>query len=63
MGKNLYRRGSSPMWWLALVVVVFALYSLAVAWSTEGDCDPFGGDKTWQVMPPKWECHTRAGFG
>lgn len=63
MGKNLYRRGSGPMWYVALVVVIFALYSLAVAWSTADKCEASGGGKTWQVMPPRWECNGRPGLG
>jgi hypothetical protein len=63
MAKDLYRRGSGPMWFVALAVVIFALYSLAVAGSTADKCDASGGDKTWQVVPPHWECNGRPGFG
>lgn len=62
MARNLYRRGSGPMWFVALAVVIFALYSLAVAASTADKCGAgYGGDKTWQVMPPHWECNGRLG--
>jgi hypothetical protein len=63
MAKNLYRRGSGPMWFVALAVVIFALYSLAMAASTADKCDASGAGKTWQVMPPHWECNGRNGFG
>jgi hypothetical protein len=62
MGKNLYRRGSGPMWFVALFVVIFALYSLAMAAATADECDGFAS-KTWQVVPPGWECHGSPGFG
>jgi hypothetical protein len=61
MAKDAFRRGSGPMWYLALVVLVFALYSLTIASSTADKCDVYGGDKTWQVMPPRWECNGRRG--
>lgn len=56
MRRNTYRRGSGPIWFVALIVVVFALYSAAIAAATADDCDPFGGEKTWNVLPPRWEC-------
>jgi len=61
MAKDTFRRGSGPMWYLALVVLVFALYSLTVAAATEDKCDVYGGAKTWQVMPPHWECNAVRG--
>ena len=63
MTKDMYRRGSGPMWFVALAVVIFALYSLAIAGSTADKCDDVGGAKTWQVMPPRWECNTPRGLG
>ena len=56
------RRGSGPFFYLAVVVLLFSLYSMAVAWATVNDCDNFES-KTWQVFPPKWECQGRPGFG
>ena len=49
------RRGSGPFFWVALAVLLFSLYSAAIAWSTVNDCDDYQG-KSWQVMPPEWEC-------
>jgi hypothetical protein len=54
-------RGSGPMWFLALAMVIFALYSMAVAASTAEKCDIYGGGKTWQVLPPEWKCDVRRG--
>ena len=61
MAKDLYRRGSGPMWFVALAVVLFSLYSLAVAASTADKCD--GLRRTWQIVPPHWECSRPTGFG
>ena len=60
--NKLDRRGSGPFFWIAIVVVVFALYSLTVAATTAEDCGD-GVDKEWIVFPPGWECHSRPGFG
>lgn len=60
--NRLDRRGSGPWFWLALVVLVFSLYSLAVAGATADDCGE-GVDKTWQVFPPEWECRPSTVFG
>jgi hypothetical protein len=58
---RMYRRGSGPWFYLAILVLVFGLYSLTVALSTADDC----GDapKEWIIFPPEWECNTRPGFG
>ena len=55
------RRGSGPLWFLALVVVIFVLYSATVAASTADECGD--GDKSWQIFPPEWECQAPSGFG
>jgi hypothetical protein len=60
-GKRLDRRGSGPLWFVMLAIVVFTLYSVAVAIATSDDCGDAGKD--WQVFPPGWECKTRPGFG
>lgn len=51
------------MWFVALAVVIFALYSLAIAASTADKCDGVSAGKSWQVMPPRWECNRTRGFG
>ena len=56
MSKDLYRRGSGPWWFIALAFVLFCLFSLATAASTADKCDVYGGHKTWQLFPPRWEC-------
>lgn len=63
MKSSRYGRGGGPMWFVALVVVIFALYSLAIAATTADKCDGVGGDKTWQVMPPRWQCDAPRGYG
>ena len=60
--NRLDRRGSGPMFWVALVVLIFALYSAAIAWATVNDCDDYQG-KTWQVLPPEWECTGQRSVG
>ena len=49
------RRGSGPFFYLAIAVMLFSLYSGAIAWATIDDCDDYAG-RTWQVLPPEWEC-------
>ncbi len=60
-GKKVDRRGSGPLWFLALVVVIFVLYSAAVAIAGREDCN--GGDKSWELFPPDWKCEPTPGFG
>jgi hypothetical protein len=60
-GKRSDRRGSGPLWFAMLVLVVFVLYSVAVAVAGQDDCD--GGDKSWQLFPPAWECEGTPGYG
>ena len=60
--KNLDRASTGFWFYLALVVVVFALYSLTVAATTAEDCGE-GVEKEWVVFPPEWECKSRTGFG
>jgi hypothetical protein len=60
-GKKLDRRGSGPIWFLMLLVVIFALYSVAVAIAGQVDCNE--GPKSWNFFPPEWECDTTPGFG
>lgn len=59
--KKLDRTGSGPFWFIMLAVVLFALYSVAVAAAGVDDCR--GGPKTWQFFPPDWKCTTTPGFG
>ena len=59
--NKLDRRGSGPFFYLAIVVLIFSMYSLTVALATADDCGK-GVDKEWVIFPPEWECH-RPGFG
>jgi hypothetical protein len=60
-GNKMDRRGSGPLWFVILVVVIFALYSVTVALSTADECGTFGQE--WQIFPPEWECVAPPGFG
>lgn len=60
-GRKLDRRGSGPLWFVMLAVVIFVLYSAAVAIAGRNDCNR--GPKTWQYFPPEWTCDTTPGFG
>jgi hypothetical protein len=54
-------RGSGPLWFAMLAIVLFVLYSVTVALSTADRCGAY--DKSWNVLPPRWECKTQPGFG
>jgi len=58
-GKKYDRKGSGPFWWLAVIFIVFALYSLTVAAATAEDACPPGVQKSWIVFPPGWDCQGR----
>jgi hypothetical protein len=49
------------MWFLMLVIVIFVLYSTAIAIAGQDDCGDAG--MSWQFFPPEWECDTKPGFG
>lgn len=61
MGKDMYRRGSGPLFFVAIAVLIYALYSLTIAGVTAEKCDGQGRD--WNIAPPRWECTGRPGFG
>jgi hypothetical protein len=63
MGKNkrMDKTTSGPWFWLAIIVLAFALYSLTVAATTADDCG--SREREWIVFPPGWECRSRPGFG
>lgn len=54
---RLDRTGSGPSWFVALAVLLFAMYSLVVAATTAEDCDAYGGRDHWAIIPPEWECN------
>jgi len=60
--NNLDRRGSGPFFFITIIVLGFALYSLAIAASTADKCNG-GQGRDWQIFPPKWECTGNPGFG
>jgi hypothetical protein len=62
VGKSrLDRRGSGPLWFLALAILLYGLFSLTVAASTADDCGRL--DKEWQFFPPEWECTPNRSIG
>lgn len=60
-GARRDRRGSGPLWFVILAVVVFALYSITVALSDADHCGTYR--REWQIFPPGWECVSPPGFG
>ncbi|HSL57880.1 MAG TPA: hypothetical protein VK866_08575 [Acidimicrobiales bacterium] len=60
MGKNksYERTTSGPVFYAALAVVLYFLFSVAVAVATINDCDGFP-DRSWTIWPPGWECEGR----
>lgn len=62
-GGRVDRRGSGPLFWVLLIVVVFGLYSISVAILTQNDCGK-GTAKSWNLFPPEWECEGQLpGYG
>ncbi|MEX2293183.1 MAG: hypothetical protein WD691_05295 [Acidimicrobiales bacterium] len=64
MAKDLYGKGRGFYWFGALALVLFSLYSVAIAFATADKCDgAYYAGKHWELMPPHWECKTVRGFG
>jgi len=55
------RRGNGAWFYLAIVVLAFGIYSMAVAANTHDKCG--SASKEWIIFPPEWRCETRPGFG
>lgn len=49
-------KSMSLSWMLAIVVILYALASGAIAVSTAEDCGSYNAHKEWQLLPPHWEC-------
>ena len=51
----------SSIWFaLALAIAIYVLVSASLAVATADACDgTLHGTKTWQVIPPRWECPGR----
>ena len=57
------RRGSGPMFFVAVALLIYAVYSLAIAGVTaDNECSESQG-REWQIFPPAWECTGRPGRG
>ena len=57
MKRKHERTGFGLLSWLALVVVLYALASVAIALATRDDtpCPGFQ-EREWQIVPPQWVC-------
>ena len=44
---------------MALLILMYALTSGAVALATLRECDDPRLDRQWQLVPPKWDCHIK----
>lgn len=52
--------GSGPMFYVLLLVLLYAAISAVIAWQTLENCG--GAEHTledWRVFPPGWECPSR----
>jgi hypothetical protein len=52
---NEFRPGHPVVFWIAMAILTFGLYSGAKAAVTVDDC-PKGASKHWVVLPPEWVC-------
>jgi hypothetical protein len=41
---------------MALAVVVYAFLSMGIAVATANRCGDYDAAKTWNLVPPGWEC-------
>jgi hypothetical protein len=47
-------------YWMALLVLMYALTSGAVAVATlNRDCDDRRLERHWNLVPPGWDCHIK----
>jgi hypothetical protein len=55
------RATRSSIWFcLALGIAIYVLVSASLAVATADVCDgTLGGQKSWQIVPPHWECPGR----
>jgi hypothetical protein len=51
----------SSIWFgIFLIVTLYVIVSAMLAVATSDACDgTLHGQKTWQVVPPRWECPAR----
>jgi hypothetical protein len=52
-GSKIDRRGSGPLFFILIALLVYFLYSVTVAAATTGECP---GTQQWVFFPPGWEC-------
>ncbi|HEY2813084.1 MAG TPA: hypothetical protein VGJ03_06460 [Acidimicrobiales bacterium] len=54
-----WRTIRSLLFVMLILVIVYTLFSAAVAVSTADKCDgQLRADKTWNFLPPRWDCVT-----
>lgn len=51
-----YERKSGQVFLLLLAVALYALISFAIALGTADKCGDLDAAKSWNVVPPRWEC-------
>jgi len=56
MARRFDRTTSGPVFWAAVVVVLYFLLSVALAIVTADTCGDLDAPKRWQIIPPAWEC-------
>jgi hypothetical protein len=59
--NRLDRRGSGMWFFVALIVMLYCAYSLAIALATGEECGSL--HREWKYIPPEWECTAPPGFG
>lgn len=53
------RTRSGLLFWILLAVTVYALTSGGIAVATGDKCGGMQAEKTWQYVPPGWQCTPR----
>jgi hypothetical protein len=48
--------GRGPQFFLLVAIMMYALYSGVIAWSTFEDCGVELEWSDWRLYPPGWEC-------
>ena len=57
------KRHEGPWFYVAIAILIFLVWSGAVAVGTADDCGN-GVDRSWNFVPPRWDCEGRLpGYG
>lgn len=55
--SRMFKPGHPVIFWMFIVVLIFAFYTGAKAMATKNDCDSVSqGVKHWIVVPGEWVC-------